>query len=356
MLRTSDRTDRAETTPMSQEHPEPKADRTPARLLAQRGLFFGPSGLVPEDLYSVVERGGARRERDRVTLAPGTRVSTNTYFGRFHATYWQRWTDVGEIEVSAVASGTGRIRLMASDTNKVWRIVAARDLQDADATAVRLVGPIDRFVDGGGMYLEIIEALHLDRHLEGLVRVHFLVALVRLGADAERLDDMQREGHERDRRHDHGQPPAKRAVRLRDPDRSPGLLADRDVAPAIADIEGRSLLPVVYGERAGHRAVSVSGLGEWRSVFDGRFKMVRNAPGVDGDLLFDLLRDPQAVCDRLADFLGLPRWQVGSVVHEGARAYAPIPESAQNWLADQFAEPNERLFDYLGMRWDWIRT
>jgi galactofuranosylgalactofuranosylrhamnosyl-N-acetylglucosaminyl-diphospho-decaprenol beta-1,5/1,6-galactofuranosyltransferase len=141
---------------MPQEHPEPQADRTPARLLAQRGLFFGPSGLVPEDLYSVVERGVARRERDRVTLAPGTRVSTNTYFGRFHATYWQRWTDVGEIEVSAVASGTGRVRLMASDTNKVWRIVAARDLQDADATAVRLVGPIDRFVDGGGMYLEII--------------------------------------------------------------------------------------------------------------------------------------------------------------------------------------------------------
>jgi galactofuranosylgalactofuranosylrhamnosyl-N-acetylglucosaminyl-diphospho-decaprenol beta-1,5/1,6-galactofuranosyltransferase len=154
MLRTSDITDRA-ATPATEERPQARADRTPARLVAQRGLFFGPSGIVPEDLYSVVERGTARRERDRVSLTPGSRVSTNTYFGRFHATYWQRWTDIGEVEVSAVATGTGRLRLIASDTNKVWRIAAAVDVQDGEATAVRLVGPIDRFVDGGGMWLEI---------------------------------------------------------------------------------------------------------------------------------------------------------------------------------------------------------
>jgi galactofuranosylgalactofuranosylrhamnosyl-N-acetylglucosaminyl-diphospho-decaprenol beta-1,5/1,6-galactofuranosyltransferase len=155
MLRTSDSTDRAQNPPVPEERSAAQAGRVPARLLAQRGLFFGPSALVPEDLYSRVEAGTARRERDRVTLAPGALVSTNTYFGRFHATYWQRWTDVGEVEVSAVVSGTGRVRLMASDTNKVWRIVAARDVQDADRTTVRLVGPVDRFVDGGGMWLEI---------------------------------------------------------------------------------------------------------------------------------------------------------------------------------------------------------
>jgi galactofuranosylgalactofuranosylrhamnosyl-N-acetylglucosaminyl-diphospho-decaprenol beta-1,5/1,6-galactofuranosyltransferase len=154
MLRTSDSTDRA-ATPATEEHPGRRADRAPARLLAQRGLFFGPSGIVPEDLYSRVERGTARRERDLVALAPGSLVSTNTYFGRFHATYWQRWTDIGEVEVSAVATGTGRLRLMASDTNKVWRIVATVDVRDGEATAVRLVGPVDRFVDGGGMWLEI---------------------------------------------------------------------------------------------------------------------------------------------------------------------------------------------------------
>ncbi len=125
------------------------------RIVAQRGLFTGPSALVPEDLYARVERGAARRERTRVELGPASAVSTNTYFGRFHATYWQRWTAAPDVEVELVVSGTGRVRLMASDTNKVWRIVAAHDARGATGEAVRMVGPIDRFVDGGGMWLEL---------------------------------------------------------------------------------------------------------------------------------------------------------------------------------------------------------
>ena len=132
----------------------PAGART-GRIVAQRGLFFGPTPRVPEDLYSRVERGTARRLRDRVELTPGALVSTNTYFGRFHATYWQRWTDVPDVEVDLVVSGTGRVRLMASDTNKVWRIVDAHEADGADGAAVRLTGAVDRFVDGGGMWLEI---------------------------------------------------------------------------------------------------------------------------------------------------------------------------------------------------------
>jgi galactofuranosylgalactofuranosylrhamnosyl-N-acetylglucosaminyl-diphospho-decaprenol beta-1,5/1,6-galactofuranosyltransferase len=154
MLRTPETTSDS---PSSAAEPDPTAERpgSPSRLVVQRGLFFGPSALVPEDLYAVVERGIARRERDRVHLLPGSRVSTNTYFGRFHATYWQRWTAVPEVEVSLVLGGTGRVRLMASDTNKVWRIVGAQDVAGAEGTAVRLVAPIDRFVDGGGMWIEL---------------------------------------------------------------------------------------------------------------------------------------------------------------------------------------------------------
>jgi galactofuranosylgalactofuranosylrhamnosyl-N-acetylglucosaminyl-diphospho-decaprenol beta-1,5/1,6-galactofuranosyltransferase len=135
--------------------PEPSEGAARTRLVVQRGLFFGPSALVPEDLYSTVEKGSARRERSQVALGPNTRVNTNTYFGRFHATYWQRWTDVGEIEVDAVVTGTGRVRLLASDTNKVWRIIEARDVRDAEGSTIRLTGPVDRFVDGGGMWLEL---------------------------------------------------------------------------------------------------------------------------------------------------------------------------------------------------------
>ncbi len=149
MLRTPDTTDESvASTPLPS-----------TRLMAQRGLFFGPSALAPEDLYSVVEKGIARRERHRVQLAPGTNVSTNTYFGRFHATYWQRWTPVTEVEVAAVVSGTGRVRLYASDTNKVWRVAAAVDVRDASRQPVRLVAPLDRFLDGGGMWLEMTTEL-----------------------------------------------------------------------------------------------------------------------------------------------------------------------------------------------------
>ncbi|MFC4944802.1 glycosyltransferase [Pseudonocardia sp. GCM10023141] len=157
MLRTPDSTETPAGPPPAAEHAGlPTANGTgPTPLLAQRGLFFGPSPVVPENLYSRVEMGGARRERTRVELMPNSRVSTNSYFGRFHATYWQRWTTVDEVEVEAVATGTGRIRLMASDTNKVWRIVAAQDIRDGAGETVRLRGRIDRFLDGGGMWLEI---------------------------------------------------------------------------------------------------------------------------------------------------------------------------------------------------------
>jgi galactofuranosylgalactofuranosylrhamnosyl-N-acetylglucosaminyl-diphospho-decaprenol beta-1,5/1,6-galactofuranosyltransferase len=156
MLRTPDDTDTA--LPIHREvDPDAVAPSggPSTRLTVQRGLFFGPSTLVPEDLYAVVERGVARRERHRLDLGPASTVSTNTYFGRFHATYWQRWTTVTEVEVEAVVSGSGRIRVLASDTNKVARIVAAEDVTAADARPVRLVAAVDRFVDGGGLWLEL---------------------------------------------------------------------------------------------------------------------------------------------------------------------------------------------------------
>ena len=56
------------------------------RIVAQRGLFTGPSLLVPEELYTGVERGVARRERHRVELGPSTAASTWRGSGR--STCW----------------------------------------------------------------------------------------------------------------------------------------------------------------------------------------------------------------------------------------------------------------------------
>ncbi|TCK27362.1 glycosyltransferase [Pseudonocardia endophytica] len=130
------------------------ADDGAGRLLVQRGPFTGPSDLVPEDLYAEVLRGTARRERTGIRLTPGTLVTTNTYWGRLHATYWQRWTAVREVRVDLHAAGTGRVRLMASDTNKVPRTVAVANVDGSGE--VVLTGAIDRFLDGGGMWLEMV--------------------------------------------------------------------------------------------------------------------------------------------------------------------------------------------------------
>ncbi|MBN9109901.1 MAG: glycosyltransferase [Pseudonocardia sp.] len=127
---------------------------TPGRLVIQRVLFHGPTPLVPADLYAQVTRGSARRDRLRVAVAPGSHVTTNTYFGRIHATYWQRWTDVTEMEVSLLVSGSGSIRLHASDTNKIDRVVDAQAVRGVDGAVVVLRAAVDRFVDGGGLWLE----------------------------------------------------------------------------------------------------------------------------------------------------------------------------------------------------------
>jgi galactofuranosylgalactofuranosylrhamnosyl-N-acetylglucosaminyl-diphospho-decaprenol beta-1,5/1,6-galactofuranosyltransferase len=64
------------------------------RLVAQRGLFRGPDPVCPDDLYLQVEQGSAVRERQRLLVHAGSAVTTDTYFGRFPASYWQRWTVV----------------------------------------------------------------------------------------------------------------------------------------------------------------------------------------------------------------------------------------------------------------------
>ncbi|WP_246360770.1 glycosyltransferase [Haloechinothrix aidingensis] len=125
------------------------------QLLAQRGLYAGPSDVVSRDLYGEVTCGRALRRRDSVTLQPGTCVSANTYFGRFPATFWQRWTGVREVRVELVASGSGRIFVDASDFVAEPRTVAARPVEDAVAETITMCVPIDRFYDGGAMWLRL---------------------------------------------------------------------------------------------------------------------------------------------------------------------------------------------------------
>ena len=80
-------------------------------------------------------------------------VGTNTYYGRFPASYWQRWTTATEVRFEGRTRGAGRLMLRASDTNGVPRTLAVHDTATED---VRLAAPLDRFLDGGGLWIEIV--------------------------------------------------------------------------------------------------------------------------------------------------------------------------------------------------------
>jgi galactofuranosylgalactofuranosylrhamnosyl-N-acetylglucosaminyl-diphospho-decaprenol beta-1,5/1,6-galactofuranosyltransferase len=95
------------------------------------------------------------RERDRVILDGHSTVSTNTYFGRFPASYWQRWTSARTVDVRAVVSGTGLLRVVASDSGGETRTVVCHRVQDGQVEPVELSVAIDRFVDGGALWLEL---------------------------------------------------------------------------------------------------------------------------------------------------------------------------------------------------------
>ena len=124
------------------------------RSLIQRTLFAGPASWASEDLYCKVESGAARRRRGAIALQAGAMAHTNAYFGRFEASYWQRWTMVDSVQVSVRVEGDaeGAIRVRASDIGSHERTVAVAHVNGA--ATVTLDAPIDKFLDGGAMWLE----------------------------------------------------------------------------------------------------------------------------------------------------------------------------------------------------------
>ncbi|WET79893.1 glycosyltransferase [Amycolatopsis sp. QT-25] len=132
------------------------AERTPqGRLTAQRGLYAGPAPIVSKDLYAELEWGTAVRERASIAIEPASKVSGNTYFGRFPASYWQRWTDVTEVQVEAVVTGDGQLSVGASDIEGDARVVAAEVVAGAKQQKVTLVAKLDKFYDGGALWLDL---------------------------------------------------------------------------------------------------------------------------------------------------------------------------------------------------------
>jgi galactofuranosylgalactofuranosylrhamnosyl-N-acetylglucosaminyl-diphospho-decaprenol beta-1,5/1,6-galactofuranosyltransferase len=132
------------------------SERAPqGRLLAQRGLYAGPADVVSKDMYAEVEDGVAARTRESVTLEPSAKVSGNTYFGRFPASYWQRWTTARQVRLEATVTGSGLLQVSASDFEGDARVVAARSVDGAEKQTVTLEARLDKFLDGGALWLDL---------------------------------------------------------------------------------------------------------------------------------------------------------------------------------------------------------
>ncbi|MBF6173443.1 glycosyltransferase [Nocardia blacklockiae] len=127
--------------------------QAPRRLLLQRGVFAAPAPKISAEMYAVT-KGKAVRERLSLRLEKGATAHTNTYFGRFAASYWQRWTTVTEIEVAMrlTVGDRARVRLAASDIAGHRRIIDTADVR-ADGRVV-LRATLDQYVDGGALWLE----------------------------------------------------------------------------------------------------------------------------------------------------------------------------------------------------------
>ncbi|SNS01435.1 galactofuranosylgalactofuranosylrhamnosyl-N-acetylglucosaminyl-diphospho-decaprenol beta-1,5/1,6-galactofuranosyltransferase [Geodermatophilus pulveris] len=120
--------------------------------LAQRVLTLPPALGLPAELYAKRVQGRVRLQRTAFTLDPHAALSTNTYFGRVPASYWQRWTGVTEVTFEAEYAGTGVVELFASDFAGEERTVGGQAL-DGEGR-VRLTVAVDKFVDGGAVWAD----------------------------------------------------------------------------------------------------------------------------------------------------------------------------------------------------------
>jgi galactofuranosylgalactofuranosylrhamnosyl-N-acetylglucosaminyl-diphospho-decaprenol beta-1,5/1,6-galactofuranosyltransferase len=126
--------------------------------VVQRVMFASPSPQAPNDLYAHGVVGAVRCERRRVVIEPDARVSTNTYFGRLPASYLQRWTPIRRLVLALRVKGAGRLEIHASDDNGAPRIQSTMEVLAKSEREVRLPAVLDRFIDGGFIWLEAVTA------------------------------------------------------------------------------------------------------------------------------------------------------------------------------------------------------
>ncbi len=102
-------------------------------------------GSQPGEFYEIVGRRSIRIYAHR-------RVSLAAFFNAFPASYWQRYTSVREVRLTASFSGTGLISVYRSSARGRSSAVASRSF---DNETVTFDLPVTSFVDGGMYWFEV---------------------------------------------------------------------------------------------------------------------------------------------------------------------------------------------------------
>lgn len=125
--------------------------------LLQRTFFASETARVDPALYADAGGTPVRVERDCAVLSDGSRLSTDTYFGRFAAAYWQRYTDVGtvavEFDYSCDDGAELTVATRASDISGRIRPLTVVGLTGAGRAVVEV--QIDRYLDGGAAWFDL---------------------------------------------------------------------------------------------------------------------------------------------------------------------------------------------------------
>ncbi|MGB6247104.1 glycosyltransferase [Gordonia sp. (in: high G+C Gram-positive bacteria)] len=125
--------------------------------LLQRTFFASVAPRVDRGLYVDCADSTVRVERDRAVLSDGAELSTNTYFGRLAASYWQRYSDLGAVAVEfdyrCADGATLHVQLRASDISGRERPLTVHRFTGAGRACLPV--PIDRFLDGGAVWFDL---------------------------------------------------------------------------------------------------------------------------------------------------------------------------------------------------------
>ena len=95
--------------------------------------------------------------RTALRVKSGERLSFGTYFNAFPASYWRRWSIVGDVTLTVEVEGSGATVIVYKSMAKGHsQRVAAESTSDAERTRFSFPLPLKPFIDGGWYWYDVV--------------------------------------------------------------------------------------------------------------------------------------------------------------------------------------------------------